>query len=87
MLLFTWRLHRHVQSISECGMVTRVLTSHAGSIMITIIMIGFISIATYHSHGESQTALQSIITLADQLIPYNEMLSLQTFTSKCFQRT
>ena len=44
-------------------------------------------IATYHPHGGSQTALQSIITPADQLIPYIEMLSLQTFTSKCFQRS
>ena len=44
-------------------------------------------IATYHSHGESQTALQSIITPVDQLIPYIEMLSVQTFTSKCFQRS
>ena len=44
-------------------------------------------IATYHPHGGSQTALQSIITPADQLIPYIEMLSLHTFTSKCFQRS
>ena len=35
-------------------------------------------IATYQSHGESQTSLQSIITPADQVIPYIEMLSLQT---------
>ena len=41
-------------------------------------------IATYHSHGESQTALQSIITPADQLIPYIEMLSLQTLHRNAF---
>ena len=37
-------------------------------------------IATYHSHGESQTALKSIITAADQLIPmipYIVMLFLE----------
>ena len=40
--------------------------------------IDWFYIATYHSHGESQTALQSIITPADTLISYIEMLSLQT---------
>ena len=35
-------------------------------------------IETYHSLAESQTALQSVITPADQFIIYIEMLSLQT---------
>ena len=41
-------------------------------------------IATYHSHEGSQTALQSIFTLADQLILYIEMLSLKTLHRNAF---
>ena len=43
--------------------------------------------ATYQSYGECQTTLQFIITPADQLITYIKILSLQTFTSKCFRRS
>ena len=40
--------------------------------------------STFHSHEESQTALQSIITPADQLISYIEKLSLQTLHRNAF---
>lgn len=42
-------------------------------------------IETYYDQRMSQTALQSIINPADQLIPYIEMLSLQTLRRNAFK--
>ena len=51
---------------------------------ITINNVDLFCIATYHYQRMSQTALQSIITPEDQLIPYIEMLFVQTLHQNAF---